>query len=115
MNKSENIDQKNPYILTDNVVQAGRYRSVTPASILFLERPKTPDVSHRLIPMSEQKALQLLMEQVLDFNCPFRLKKRFKAVTSLIASCPSYTLRLGKDLCSLPEIIRTSMKGERIV
>lgn len=102
---------KKPYILPYSDIQSGLKGSVAPKAIIFLKKAKNPVFNHILTPAPLKEALGKIMLQVLDFDCSFRLKERFDAVTSLITACPIYYLTPGTDLKSLPNVIHSCLQG----
>lgn len=80
-----------------------------PALMLFLRIG--PDVSEHLVsPLSMEEAFVRVTGQVLDPTNVFRKAEQTQAIIKLIEQCPAYELVLGKNLASLPELVRSLME-----
>jgi hypothetical protein len=83
---------------------------VSPAAIFFL-RIQPGQQEHQFKPISIEEAFVQLTSQILDPTNVFRKEEQAKATIQLVESCPAYELRLGRNLASLPELVRSMMGG----
>jgi hypothetical protein len=57
-----------------------------------------------------EEAFVRVTGQVLDPTNVFRKAEQTQAIIKLIEQCPAYELVLGKNLASLPELVRGLME-----
>jgi len=83
---------------------------VSPAAIFFLQI-QTGQQEHQCKPVSMEDAFVRLTGQILDPTNVFRKEVQAMATIQLVESCPAYELLLGRNLASLPELVRSVMGG----
>jgi ABC-type dipeptide/oligopeptide/nickel transport system ATPase component len=81
-----------------------------PALMLFL-RIGSGITEHLISPLSIEEAFVRVTEQVLDPTNVFRKAEQTQAIIRSIEQCRAYELVLGKNLASLPELVRSLMES----
>ncbi len=93
--------------LPASVYRSGRDTKVPPKAIFFIERSRNGQSGHNCTPMTSQEAFVLLANQALDVCSRFRHGRRMDALLSMVEKSSCFRLVLGKDLKSIPELLRS--------
>jgi hypothetical protein len=109
---AEATSNKRKVFLPKSYVIGGLHKYVEPHAIFFLGGVGDKTGSYRVNPIAPREAFVSLMNQVLDPTNASRKELQAEALISLVESCRSYHLTLGKDLGSLPDIIRGCLENE---
>ena len=81
-----------------------------PAALCFLRiQPGARD--HLVVPLPATEAFVRVTSQVLDPTNVFRKEEQAQTVIRLVEECPAYELVLGNNLASLPDVVRSVMRG----
>jgi len=97
---------KNSFAPAPSIVKASRNLAVKPSVVIYLEPASRPANMHAISEIQSSQGFSLLFSQILDLPGNDRCRFHFESLTSLLETSRHYRLVLGRDLESLPELIR---------